>query len=104
MHAASGTLLAATINSAAASISQTCRSCVYTQFRCWFSSCFFLLLLQELQVQAGNANSGTAVVQKCPVNFLLESSNKGFEGAHVFTGKDGGRYLIGLCEGERSSS
>jgi hypothetical protein len=50
-------------------------------------------------VQAGS--SGTAVVQKCPVNFLLESSNKGFEGAHVFTGKDGSRYLIGLCEGER---
>jgi hypothetical protein len=22
----------------------------------------------------------------CLVNFLLESSNKGFEGAHVFTG------------------
>lgn len=48
-------------------------------------------------MQAGSA--GAALVQKCPVNFKLASANKGFEGAHVFKGKDGGRYLLGLCEG-----
>jgi hypothetical protein len=49
-------------------------------------------------VQPGS--SDTVLVQRCPVNFMLASANKGFEGAHVFKGKDGSRYLIGLCEGE----
>ncbi|KAF6246118.1 hypothetical protein COO60DRAFT_1225663 [Scenedesmus sp. NREL 46B-D3] len=54
-------------------------------------------IVHELQVQAGG--SGTVLVQKCPVNFKLPTSNKGFEGAHVFQGKDGSRYLMGLCKG-----
>lgn len=58
--------------------------------------------VHELAVQAGSA--GAALVQKCPVNFKLASANKGFEGAHVFKGKDGGRYLLGLCEGNFCSS
>lgn len=53
-------------------------------------------------MQAGSA--GAALVQKCPVNFKLASANKGFEGAHVFKGKDGGRYLLGLCEGGRAAA
>lgn len=54
---------------------------------------------ETIEVKVADDNSGYEIVRNCVVDYVLSHANKGFEGMAYHVDGKGGRYLLGLCEG-----